>query len=145
MEDLRCGRSISRTRRVAPSGRFTLRRRHQSGLTRTAYCREHGLNKSTFDRWLTALNALESQKIKQRAWRKRTRRPIGAKDKHNKAVQAFWAMHVEAMDWCGLTTREYAAAHRLSWWSLKTWRKRLATGEIEIDWRAHLHLSAGRS
>jgi transposase-like protein len=82
---------------------------------------------------------LALQKIKQRALHKRTRQPIGAKDKHNKAVQAFWATHVEAMDWCGPTTREYAAAHRLSWWSLKTWRKRLASAEFEIDWRAHLH------
>jgi hypothetical protein len=49
---------------------------------------------------------------------------------------------IEAMDWCGLTTREYAAAHRRSWWSLKTWRKRLATGESEIEWGAHLHPSS---
>jgi hypothetical protein len=70
------------------------------------------------------------------------RQPIAAKHKHNRAVQAFWAMHVEALDWCGPTTREYAGAHRLSWWSLKTWHKRLATGEFEIDWRAHLHPSS---
>ena len=69
----------------------------------------------------------------------RARQPIGAEDKHNRAVRAFWAMHIEAMDWCRLTTREHAAAHRLSWWSLKTWRKRLATREFEIDWGVHLH------
>jgi hypothetical protein len=95
---------------------------------------------------MKVLNVLKLHEIERRAARealhKRTRQPIGAKDKHNRAVQAFWAMHVEAMDWCELTIREYAAAHRLSCWSLKTWRKRLATGEFEIDWRAHLHPSS---
>ena len=81
----------------------------QSGLTRTAYCREHRLNKSTFDRWLKALDALESARIKARERRKRTHEPI-SKDRHNKAVQAFWAMHVEALNWSGLTAKAYAMA-----------------------------------
>jgi hypothetical protein len=42
---------------------------HQSGLTRTAYRREHRLNKCTFDRWLKVLNTLELQKIRQRTLR----------------------------------------------------------------------------
>ncbi len=28
----------------------------------------------------------------------------------NRAVQAFWAMHVEAMNWSEMGVREYAAA-----------------------------------
>lgn len=65
-----------------------------------------------------------------------------AKEKYNEAGQTFWAMHVEAVDWCGFTTRKYAAAHGLSWRSLKTWRRGLTTGEVEFDWRVHLQPSA---
>ena len=36
-----------------------------------------------------------------------------------RAVQAFWAMHVEAMSWSGMSVRDYAAgvafSHRLDW------------------------------
>ncbi|CCD89755.1 Putative transposase [Bradyrhizobium sp. ORS 285] len=38
--------------------------------------------------------------------------------------------------------RAYAAALQLSPHSLRKWRYRLATGEVTIDWRAHLQLSA---
>jgi transposase-like protein len=60
----------------------------------------------------------------------------------NRAVQAFWAMHVEAMNWSGMSVREYAAALRLSPTSLRKWRDRLDDGEVDVDWRAHLHPSA---
>lgn len=60
----------------------------------------------------------------------------------NKAVQALWAMRVEALNWSGMGVREYAAALQLSPHSLRKWRDRLDGGEMEIDWRAHLHLSA---
>jgi transposase-like protein len=112
----------------------------QSGLTRTAYCREHRLKKSTFDRWLKALDALESARIKARERRKRTHEPI-SKDRHNKAVQAFWAMHVEALNWSGLTAKAYAEAHHISVDSLRTWRARLDVDPLQIDWRARLHPS----
>jgi len=113
----------------------------QSGLTRTEYCRQHRLTKSTFDRWLKALDEWESLQNKGQERRRRAKHPLSA-DKRNKAVQAFWAMHVEAMTWCGLSVREYAAAHRLSPHSLKRWRDLLDDGEVEIDWRARLHPSA---
>ena len=51
-------------------------------------------------------------------------------------------MHVEAMNWSGMGVREYAAAMQLSPYSLRKWRDRLDAGEVEIDWRAHLHPSA---
>jgi transposase-like protein len=57
-------------------------------------------------------------------------------------MQAFWAMHVEAMNWSGMAVREYAAALSLSPYALRTWRDRLEEREVEIDWRAHLHPSA---
>ena len=63
-------------------------------------------------------------------------------DMRNRAVQAFWAMHVEAMNWSGMSVREYAAALLLSPTSLRKWRDRLDDGEVDIDWRAHLHPSA---
>jgi hypothetical protein len=40
----------------------------------------------------------------------------------SKAVQAFWAMHVEAMTWCGMSAESYAKAHHLSLHSLTRWR-----------------------
>ncbi|WP_315719704.1 MULTISPECIES: transposase [unclassified Bradyrhizobium] len=60
----------------------------------------------------------------------------------NRAPQAFWAMHVEALNWSGMELRACAAAMQLSPHSLRKWRDRLATGEVTIDWRAHLHPSA---
>lgn len=51
-------------------------------------------------------------------------------------------LHVEAMNWSGMGIREYAAAPHLSATSLRTWRDRLDKGDVEIDWRAHLHPSA---
>ena len=47
----------------------------RSGVTRTEYCRLHRLNKSTFDRWLKVLNAVESAREDARRRRKRTREP----------------------------------------------------------------------
>jgi transposase-like protein len=96
----------------------------RSGVTRTEYCRLHRLTKSTFDRWLGALNSLESAREEARKRRKRTREPVST-DKRNKAVQAFWAMHVEALNWSGVSAKDYAAGHHISVYSLRTWRARL--------------------
>jgi len=113
----------------------------QSGLTRTEYCREQRLTKSTFDRWLKALDAWESLIIKERERRRRAKHPLSA-NKRNKAVQAFWAMHVEALNWSGTTAKDYAVAHHLSVYTLRTWRARLAAEPQLVDWRARLHPSA---
>jgi len=63
-------------------------------------------------------------------------------DVRHRGLQAFWAMHVEAMNWSGMGVRENAAALSLSPYALRTWRDRLDDGKVEIDWRAHLHPSA---
>jgi transposase-like protein len=113
----------------------------RSGVTRTEYCRLHQLNKSTFDRWLAALNLLESAREEARKRRKRTREPVST-NKRNKAVQAFWAMHVEALNWSGVSAKDYAAAHHISVYSLRTWHARLDAAPLQVDWRARLHPSA---
>jgi transposase-like protein len=112
----------------------------RSGVTRTEYCRLHRLTKSTFDRWLSALNSLESAREEARKRRKRTREPVSG-DKRNKAVQTFWAMHVEALNWSGVSAKDYAAAHHISVYSLRTWRARLDAAPLQVDWRARLHPS----
>src|SRR5262245_43390083 len=69
--------------------------RRRSGVTRTEYCRLHRLTKSTFDRWLSALNSLESAREEARKRRKRAREPVSG-DKHNKAVQPFAWRSIDA-------------------------------------------------
>src|SRR5262245_35355970 len=114
--------------------------RRRSGVTRTEYCRLHRLTKSTFDRWLSALNLLESAREEARKRRKRTREPVSG-NKRNKAVQAFWAMHVEALNWSGVSAKDHAAAHHISVYTLRTWRARLDADPLQVDWRARLHPS----
>ncbi len=78
--------------------------------------------------------------------RKETAQPrsrLGARtDMRSRAVQAFWAMHVEALNWSGMSTGEYASALLLSPRAPRKWRARSEDGEVAIDWRAHLHPSA---
>jgi transposase-like protein len=131
----------------------------QSGLDRTNYCRQHGLWKCTFDRWLKYFAGVDAARKhaeyqaelrrqkrfeeRQKRQRKRARLRFSVStDTRNRGVQAFWAMHVEAMNWSGMGVREYAAALQISPTSLRKWRDRLEDGEVEIDWRAHLHPSA---
>ena len=45
-------------------------------------------------------------------------------------------MHVEALEWSGMTVREYAAALAISRHSLARWRDLLAEREVPVDWRA---------
>jgi hypothetical protein len=63
-------------------------------------------------------------------------------NRRNQAAQAFWAMHVETLNWSGMTLTHYAAATKLSKSSLCRWRDLINSGEVEIDWRARLHPSA---
>ncbi|AWC23636.1 transposase [Aminobacter sp. DSM 101952] len=131
----------------------------QSGLSRTEYCRQHCLTKATFGRWMKHLVSKEDarkhaeyqaelrrqrhREEREKGIRKRQRRHFAVStDVRSKAVQAFWAMHVEAMNWSGMGVREYAAALQLSPYSLRRWRDRFEDGEVEIDWREHLHPSA---
>jgi hypothetical protein len=131
----------------------------QSGLGRTKYYRQHGLTTTTFDRWLNyvagkeaarkhaeyqaGLRRQQRREAQEKRRKRRARLRFGVStDVRNRAVQAFWAMHVEAMNWSGMSMREYAAALHLSPTSLRKWRDRLDDGEVDIDWRAHLNPSA---
>ena len=58
------------------------------------------------------------------------------------ALQAFWGMHIEAMNWSGMGHAEYAAALGLSPHALRIWRDRLEQSGNEMDWRSLLHPSA---
>ncbi|MDB5688026.1 MAG: hypothetical protein JWR77_2615 [Rhizorhabdus sp.] len=131
----------------------------RSGLGIRNYCREQRLTENTFRRWLKRLvgdeTALKLEKYqtelrrercrdeRERTLRKQTqRRFVVTTDVRNRASPAFWAMHVEAMNWSGMGVPAYAAALQLSPHSLRKWRDRLDAGEVVIDWRAHLHPSA---
>jgi transposase-like protein len=120
----------------------------RSGLSQRRYCVQQRLTEETFRRWrrvLTDAKALQTKaellREKQRE-RRRKRHIRLSSDMRSKAVQAFWAMHVEAMTWCGMSAQSYARAHRLSLHSLKRWRGLLDAGEVAIDWRSYLHPSA---
>ena len=113
----------------------------KSGLTRTEYCREHGLAKSTFDRWQTALEGAKSLQLKPSPSRRTRRQPL-ARARRSLAVEAFWAMHVEALNWSNVTAAEYAKAHRIDATCLRLWRRRFDADPLEVDWRARLHPSA---
>lgn len=112
-----------------------------SGLTRIAYCREHRLDRQTFGRWLDAIGDADALQHKPLRQKKRPRRRFNS-DVHNKAVQAFWAMHVEALHWSGLSAAEYARAHRLTPTTLREWRGRLSVEPLGVDWRELVHPSA---
>lgn len=131
----------------------------QSGLSRAEYCRRHALSKNVFDRWMKHLiskddarkhakylaELRQEERLLQhaRARKKRQMQRFGVStDSQSRAVQAFWAMHVEALNWSGMGVREYAAGLRLSPYALRKWRDRFENAEVVIDWRAHLHPSA---
>jgi len=113
----------------------------RSGLSRRRYCRSHRLDVGTFSRWLTAIGdakALQHQTRKKRVLRTSKL----STSKRSVAVQAFWAMHVEALNWSGLATKHYADALRISAISLRRWRDLFDAEEVTIDWRSRLHPSA---
>lgn len=131
----------------------------RSGVTRTEYCRKHRLTKGTFDRWLEYLLGADAarkhaeyqaelrreKRLAEREKRRRNgvrRHYAVSTDTRNRALQAFWAMHVEAMNWSGMSIGDYAGSLHLSPHTLHGWCLLLESGEVEIDWRAHLHPSA---
>lgn len=56
------------------------------------------------------------------------------------ALNAFWGMHVEVMNWSGMGLAEYAALD-LSPHALRRWRDRFEESGTEMDWRSLLHPS----
>jgi hypothetical protein len=84
-------------------------------MARADYCRQHGLSTKTFERWMKHLiskeEAREHAKSLQDSRREEQRRQQGKSGKRSqrprysvrtgtrsRALQAFWAMHVEAMN-----------------------------------------------
>lgn len=120
----------------------------RSSLSRKKYCRVNKLTDKTFARWIDVLTDAKMAKIlveRAAAERRAKRSRKGGKlttDRRNRAVQAYWAMHVEALEWSGMTVREYAAALAISQHSLRRWRDLLAELDVPVDWRARLHPSA---
>jgi hypothetical protein len=120
----------------------------QSKLTKRKYCGEHGLSVHSFDRWMKHLMDKEAVKLRAELQREERRKkrlqnylPVKRHWK-NKAAQAFWAMHVEALIWSGMSVKAYAMSHNISPYSLKNWCSRIQDEGLEIDWRSHLHPSA---
>lgn len=117
----------------------------KSGLSRRAYCRQHRLDQGTFARWLSVLVDVEALRVQaelKREQRRLSRPRKLSTDMRSRAVQAYWAMHVEAMMWSGMSMRAYAEAHGISRFALGRWRDLIEANEVEIDWRAQLHPSA---
>lgn len=116
-----------------------------SGLSMKRYCRTHRLSLPTFVRWVNATEnpetLLDAAQTTLRA--RRCRRGVRlSRARRNRAAQAFWAMHVEAMMWSGMSIRTYASALGLSPDSLRRWRNLIDAGEVAFDWRSLLHPSA---
>ena len=120
----------------------------RSGLSQRLYCRDHRLTETTFSRWLKVLvddRVLRAKAEMEREKRLERRRRKGKRlspGKRSRAVQAFWAMHVEALNWSGMSVTHYAMALDISAHSLRRWCGLFETEEISIDWRARLHPSA---
>jgi transposase-like protein len=112
-----------------------------SGLSRAAYCGEHQLKPGVFSSWLKKIGDADALRHKPSSKRKPPPRR-STSEVRNRAVQAFWAMHVEAQMWSGLSAAEYASAHRLTPSSLRQWRQRLDEDPLGIDWRELVHPSA---
>ena len=136
---------------------------YRSALEAEHYCRKHDLSTTSLMRWARHLLSAEDlrkraqhqrnllQKASKRQQKKepskRQRRPrryrYGVRtDNGPIALQAFWRMHVEAMNFSGMGHAEYAAAFGLSPHSLRIWRDRLEQSGNEMDWRSLLHPSA---
>lgn len=117
----------------------------ESGLSLRQYCHRAQLYRPTFWRWVVAIDAARKpMDVEQNASSRRGRKRgvTLLTNRRNRAVQAFWAMHVEAMTWSGMKLRAYADALNLSRYSLKKWRDRIDAGEANSDWRALLHPAA---
>ena len=119
---------------------------YRSALEAEHYCRKHDLSTTSLMRWARHLLSKEDLRKraehlrnlprktpkgqgKKRQLKPRTRPPryrYGVRtDSGPIALQAFWGMHVEAMNFSGMGHAEYAAALGLSPHSLRIWRDHL--------------------
>lgn len=118
--------SRSRVKAHSPYWSLHVEAWRQSGMARADYCRQHGLSTKTFDSWMKHLiskeEAGEHAKSLQDSRRQEHRRQQGKSgrrhlrprysvrsDTRSRALQAFSAMHVEAMNWSRMGVREDGA------------------------------------
>ncbi|RYZ15266.1 MAG: IS66 family insertion sequence hypothetical protein [Alphaproteobacteria bacterium] len=112
-----------------------------TGQSMRGYCRDHHLSVGIFRRWVLALENTDSVEAAARHALKRRKKSRGIRlnrSTRNRAAQAFWAMHVEALTWSGMSLRSYAAALNLSEDALGSWRLLIEAGTVDKDWRALL-------
>ena len=136
---------------------------YRSALDAEHYCRKHDLSTASLMRWVRHLLSAEdlrkrTEDLQKLRRKKPERQPKNAQPNRPKrprrnrysvrtdsgplALQAFWGMHVEAMNFSGMGHAEYAAALGLSPYALRIWRDRLEQSGNEMDWRSLLHPSA---
>src|SRR5215467_15972417 len=111
LEDLRMGNRRSWANAHSPYWSLHVEAWRRSGLSRAEYCSRHGLKPKTFARWMKHLIGVEEARKhadelrelrRKEKGRKRKEPPrpthrFGARtDTRSRAIQAFWAMHVEA-------------------------------------------------
>lgn len=111
-----------------------------SRLKRNDYCRAHGLHTSSMNCWVRRLAPhVLTEKEKRPGF---GRHHPSSRSARSKAVQAFWAMHVETMLWSGFSAQAYAKAHNLCASTLREWRIRFEETPLETDWREMVHPAA---
>jgi transposase-like protein len=133
---------------------------YRSALEAEHYCRKHDLSTASLMRWARHLLSADDLRKRAEDLQKLRRKKSGQQPQSNTpkrprrnrysvrtdsglvALQAFWGMHVEAMNWSGMGHAEYAAALGLSPHALRIWRDRLEQSGNEMDWRSLLHPSA---
>jgi len=121
LENLRWVRNISRTKPDASGGRFTSRHGNaavcrsvviaECTASQTQHLHVGCARSPTRKRPKFVRKTLKSETEHDERRRQRRGRPFKlTANKRNQAVQAFWAMHVETLNWSGMTLTHYAAA-----------------------------------
>lgn len=110
----------------------------RSGVARTRYCNDLGLNRRTFERWLIALETPVPKRRKpEKKQNKRTLARVPAMG--TIASRAFWLMHAEAQRGSGLNPTEYALAHRLLVRRMRREARKFRNAPRVDDWRDLMH------
>lgn len=110
----------------------------KSGVARTRYCSDLGLNRRTFERWLIALETPVPKRSKpEKKQNKRTLARVPAMG--TRASRAFWLMHAEAQRGSGLNATEYALAHRLLVRRMRREARKFRDAPQVDDWRDLMH------
>ena len=113
-----------------------------SGTSQLSFCKERKLDYKTFRRWRKMFEENGGYKLEPIKKKRKKRTNPYHTGYRGKARQAFWAMHVEALWWSGLSVPSYARAHRLSRYTLAKWRDKLMAEPEGINWRNFVHPSA---